>query len=53
MGEFFENAALFFFKMGVFSKMGVCFLEIRVILQNGSVSRKASFVFFKIYFFRN
>ena len=46
MGVFFENAGFVFMKMGVFSKNRVCFLKIRVFLENWFVFRKCGVFFF-------
>ena len=45
---FFENSGFVFFKMGVFSKMKVCFLKIRLFLENGYVFRKWGVCFLKM-----
>ena len=51
MSVFFEKAGFVFFENGSFSNIGVCFMKIRVFLENGCV---LLFVFFyKWVFFKN
>ena len=44
-GVFFENAGFVFWKMGVFSKIAVCFLKIQAFIESGCVFRKCGVSF--------